>query len=83
VQALHLLLFSSITGFVKSEPYVSLHGFNQAQVLYFLTAVNKEGAERSGIIMTALLKSQKDIAAHIMSLYFLYFSYIVFSRNLV
>jgi hypothetical protein len=41
-----------------------LHGFNQAQVPSLLAARKKEGADRSGIVMTALLKRQKDIAAN-------------------
>jgi len=41
----------------------TLHGINQGQVTLLLAADKKERAKRAGIVMTALLTGQENIAA--------------------
>ena len=41
-----------------------MHSLNQAQILLLFAAGVKERAKGAGIVMTALLKSQENIAAH-------------------
>ena len=55
---------AGLPGLGQGEAEQPAQGLRQAQVLLLLAAGVEEGAQRAGIVMTALLKGQKDIAAH-------------------